>query len=317
MATDVWVLCEHAGGRLRKIAHELLGKARELAGRLGGRAAAVALGEGSGALAEEAGTHGADVLYALDSPALSSYTTDSYVAALAPLLQRERPFLLLVGSTALGRDLAPRLAARLRAGIVTDCTSVELQEGRVVVTRPVMTRKAIARVAFRGEGPKIAVVLPNVLQPAPPVPGARAEVVAVPVDAAPSRTRLVGIEAVARETVSLTEADVIVSGGSTSRCWRSWRPSSAAPWAPAGLRWTRGGSPTTTRSGRRARPSIPSSTSHAASRGPPSTSRACPGRATSWPSTRTPRPRSSGSPPTASWGTCLRSCRSSSTRCGA
>src|SRR5579884_3234948 len=169
MATDVWVLCEHAGGRLRKIAHELLGKARELAGRLGGRAAAVALGEGSGALAEEAGTHGADVLYALDSPALSSYTTDSYVAALAPLLQRERPFLLLVGSTALGRDLAPRLAARLRAGIVTDCTSVELQEGRVVVTRPVMTRKAIARVAFRGEGPKIAVVLPNVLQPAPPV----------------------------------------------------------------------------------------------------------------------------------------------------
>src|SRR5579875_323877 len=169
MATDVWVLCEHAGGRLRKIAHELLGKARELAGRLGGRAAAVALGEGSGALAEEAGTHGADVLYALDSPALSSYTTDSYVAALEPLLQRERPFLLLVGSTALGRDLAPRLAARLRAGIVTDCTSVELQEGRVVV--------------------------------------------AVPVDAAPSRTRLVGIEAVARETVSLTEADVIVSGG--------------------------------------------------------------------------------------------------------
>src|SRR5579875_1617909 len=196
MATDVWVLCEHAGGRLRKIAHELLGKARELAGRLGGRAAAVALGEGSGALAEEAGTHGADVLYALDSPALSSYTTDSYVAALAPLLQRERPFLLLVGSTALGRDLAPRLAARLRAGIVTDCTSVELQEGRVVVTRPVMTRKAIARVAFRGEGTKIAVVLPKVLQPAPP-----------------SRTRLVGIEAVARETVSLTEADVIVSGG--------------------------------------------------------------------------------------------------------
>lgn len=213
MTRDVWVMGEHRGGRVRKVTHELVGKARQLAEALGGRTAAVVLGEGVAAVVQDVARGGADVVYVADSPALAHYTTDGYVGVLAPLLERERPFLLLVGSTALGRDLAPRLAARLGAGIVTDCASVELVGDEVVVSRPIMTRKAVAQVVFRGERLRIAVVLPNVFPPAPAMPGRQAEVVPVPAEVAAARTRLREVRPVARETVSLTEADVIVSGG--------------------------------------------------------------------------------------------------------
>ncbi|HXX39775.1 MAG TPA: electron transfer flavoprotein subunit alpha/FixB family protein [bacterium] len=219
---DVWVLAEYGGGpssgggaSLRKITYELLGKARHLAGATGGRVVAVALGTGLSGLAADLGAHGADRVVLAESQVLDRYTADAYVAVLAPLLAEARPCLLLVGSSALGRDLAPRLAARTGAGIVTDCTDVALEDGRVVATRPVMTRKAIARVAFSNEGPRIAVVLPNVVPPASADPARTAEVVSVPVSVDPAaiRTRVVEVLALKRETVPLTEADVIVAGG--------------------------------------------------------------------------------------------------------
>jgi len=213
---DVWVLVDHADGRsVRKITYELLGQAQALAGAAGGRVVAAALGAGIGGLAGDLGVHGADRVMLADAPVLERYTTDAYAAVLAPLLEEARPRLLLMGSTAWGRDLAPRIAARTGAGIVTDCSAVEIEDGRIVATRPVMTRKAIARVAFAADGLRIAVVLPNVLPPAPAVPGRTAETVAVPVTVDPGavRTRVVEIRPLARETVPLTEADIIVAGG--------------------------------------------------------------------------------------------------------
>ncbi len=215
MSHEIWVLAEHAGGRPRKITYELLGKARALANAPGGRVTALALGSGIASLADDLGAHGADRVLVADAPVLAQYTTDAYAATIASLLTQERPFLLLVGSTAAGRDLAPRLAARLGAGVATDCATVDLDGERVVVTRPVMTRKAIARVAFRGDALRIAVVLPNVLPPAAEDRGRAHETVAVPVAVAPSavRTRVLEVRAIARETLPLTEADIIVSGG--------------------------------------------------------------------------------------------------------
>lgn len=212
---DVWVLAEHAEGHPRRITFELLGRARALAGMLGGRVAALVLGKDAAPLSRELGARGADVVYLAGHPLLAQYTTDAYTAVIAPLIVREQPFLLLIGSTAAGRDLAPRLAARLRAGLATDCAAVDLDKGRVVVTRPMMTRKAIARVAFREDGLRIAVVLPNVFAPAPSDAARTPQVVPVPVtlDASAVRTRVAGITPIARETVPLTEADIIVSGG--------------------------------------------------------------------------------------------------------
>lgn len=215
MSRDVWVLAEYADGHPRKVTLELLSKARDLAAALGGRVAALVLGEGAASLARGLGTRGADAVYVAEHPLLATYTTDAYTAVIGPLLAREQPSLLLIGSTAAGRDLAPRLAARLGAGLVTDCATVDLDGGRVVVTRPVMTRKAIARVAFRDGGLRIAVVLPNVFTPAPADATRATQVVPVPVtlDPAAIRTRVAGMTSVARETVPLTEADIIVSGG--------------------------------------------------------------------------------------------------------
>jgi electron transfer flavoprotein alpha subunit len=215
MGRDVWVLAEYAGDRPRKITYELLGRARTLADDLGGQVVALTLGSGIRETSKDLGAYGADVVRVADDPLLAQYTTDAYMAVIEPIVTTEQPFLLLVGSTASGRDLAPRLAARLEAGIVTDCAAVEIDQDQVEVTRPVMTRKALARVAFRGEGPRIAVVLPNVYPPAAPDAARSVEVlpVSVALDPAALRTRVLEVKAIARETLPLTEADIIVSGG--------------------------------------------------------------------------------------------------------
>ncbi len=317
MGREIWVLAEHSGGRARKITYELLGKARGLAEALGGRVAAVALGSGLAPLARDLGAHGADRVLISDAPALAQYTTDAYAAVLAPLVGSERPFLLLVGSTAAGRDLAPRLAARLGAGIVTDCATVDLDGERVVVTRPVMTRKAIARVAFRPDVLRIAVVLPNVFPPAGEDPGRAYETVQVPAPAGgrAARTRVLEVAPVAREALPLTEADIIVSGGRGLRGPEHFallRDLAAALGAAVGSSRPRsipGGCRTTTRSGRRGRRSTRSCTSRAGSRGRRSTWPGCRAPGASSRSTGTRRPRSSRSRPTGSWATCSRSCR--------
>lgn len=215
MGRDVWVLAEYAGDRPRKITYELLGKARALAEALDGQVTALVLGSGIRNAAKDLGPHGADVVRVADDPLLAQYTTDAYVAVIEPIVATEQPFLLLVGSTAAGRDLAPRLAARLEAGVVTDCAAVEISGDQVEVTRPVMTRKAMARVAFRGDSLRIAVVLPNVFPPPAADPTRVAEVlpVSVTLDPAAVRTRVLEVKAIARETLPLTEADIIVSGG--------------------------------------------------------------------------------------------------------
>jgi electron transfer flavoprotein alpha subunit len=212
LATDVWVVAEQAGGRPRKITYELLGLARTLAGRQ--KVHAAIAGRGVAGMADDLGAHGAQVVHVAESPLLEPYTTDAHAQVVGAMLAEAAPGLVLIGSTAAGRDLAPRLAARLDAGIVTDCASVAIEDERIVATRPTMTRKAIARVAF-GEGIRIAVVLPNVYPPAAAESGHAADVVTVPVnlDAGSVRTRVVDVSAIKRETVPLTEADIIVSGG--------------------------------------------------------------------------------------------------------
>jgi electron transfer flavoprotein alpha subunit len=215
MGRDVWVLAEYAGDRPRKITYELLGRARVLADDLGGQVVALTLGSGITETSKDLGAHGADVVRVADDPLLAQYTTDAYLAVIEPIVATEQPFLLLIGSTASGRDLGPRLAARLEAGIVTDCAAVEIDQDQVEVTRPVMTRKALARVAFRGEGLRIAVVLPNIYPPAAADASRTAEMlpVSVALDPAALRTRVLEVKAIARETLPLTEADIIVSGG--------------------------------------------------------------------------------------------------------
>lgn len=215
MSEDVWVIVEHQHGAPKKISLELLGRARGLAGELGSKAVAFVAGAGVEEVAKTLGSRGADVVYVADHPLLSTYTTDGYAGVLGDALHREAPSVVLIGSTALGRDLAPRVAARLGVGVVTDCASLEFRNGHLVATRPTLTRKAIGTMRFTGEGIRIAVVLPAVYPVPPAEQGRTAEIRTWPValEATKIRTKVREVRAIERETVPLTEADIVVSGG--------------------------------------------------------------------------------------------------------
>lgn len=207
----VWVLVAHDRGTIRKITFELLGKARDLA--QDGRVSALLLGSGVGGLSVDLAAGGADEVMLVDDPRLAGYTTEGYAAAVAHVAAESPPALLLIGSTAQGRDLAPRLAARLGAAIVTDCQSLALQNEALMTTRPMFTRKAIGTVRFLPGRLWIAVVLPGIF-PVPPKQERRPQVrrTVLPPNVR-IRTRVIETRAIERETVPLAEAEVIVSGG--------------------------------------------------------------------------------------------------------
>lgn len=215
MSNDTWVIIEHQDGAPKKISLELLGCARDLAPALGGKVVAFVPGNGVSTVAEGLGARGADTVYTADHALLQPYTADAYTQTISEALRAEEPTLVLIGSTAQGRDYAPRVAARLGAGIVTDCASLVAAGGQLVATRPMYTRKAIGTVAFSGGGTRIAVILPAVYPVQPAEAGRRAEVrnFQVTLDRKSVRTKVREVRPIQRETVPLTEADVIVSGG--------------------------------------------------------------------------------------------------------
>ncbi|MDR7590767.1 MAG: electron transfer flavoprotein subunit alpha/FixB family protein [Armatimonadota bacterium] len=213
MAKDVWVIADHAGGSPRRITLELLGKGRELADGRGGRLAAVALGHLLDGLPRALGEYGADMVLCVEHPHLSSYSTEAYTAVLSELVQQRAPWLVMVPSTAWGRDCAPRLAARVGAGVVTDVEALWVQDGRLWARRPMYTRKVMGTVEYVGDGPHLAVVLPKVFAPAERREGRSADVEAVAVQVPEPRARPAETRSLQRERVSLTEAEVVVSGG--------------------------------------------------------------------------------------------------------
>lgn len=215
MGKDVWVLIEHNQGSPKKISLELFACARALATAVSGRVVAFIPGSGISGLASTLGPRGADLVYTAEHPLLGQYSTDGYAAVVADALRAESPGVVLIGSTAQGRDLAPRVAARLGAAIITDCATLGWRDGALVATRPMYTRKAIGTMRAAGSGSHIAVVLPAMYAVPEADPQRRAEVRPWPVrlDKAAIRTSLREIKTVRRETVPLIEADIIISGG--------------------------------------------------------------------------------------------------------
>ena len=207
----IWVFAEHKGGTFRKVVFELLGKAKELSGRVEGGIKALLLGGDEGTAEELA--HYADEVYHLRSPFLDLYNCDAYREALLSLLEQERPSVLLAGATFQAKELFPMVAARLGVGIAVDAVALELQEGdRVMIRRPIYGGKALLEMVPEGT-PQIILVRPHTFPPASrretPAPVVRREV-----DIPPEKVRVKVKEVErAKEKVDLTEADVIVCGG--------------------------------------------------------------------------------------------------------
>jgi electron transfer flavoprotein alpha subunit len=212
MSNDVLVVAEIRDGALKKISFEMLGEGRRIADQLGGSVFAVALGEGIGDAIAPLAHYGADKVFVADDPALAEYTAEAYSNVLAGLINEIQPALVLLGATTQGKDLAPRLAARLAAGLASDCTGFAVQDGELRITRPIYAGKAIAT-AREAATPYMATVRPNVFAAPEPDDSREAPVETISVDAGEVRAKVLELIKEAGERVELTEADIVVSGG--------------------------------------------------------------------------------------------------------
>jgi electron transfer flavoprotein alpha subunit len=216
MAKGMWVFVEHKDDKIRKVTFEMLSEARKLADQKGEELCAVVLGNNIGSFVEVIGQYGADKIYVLENELLSQYTTDGYTKALTDLAKEQQPSILLFGATVIGKDLSPRVATRLGAGLATDCVKIGLDsEGNLTATRPMYAGKVIAEVGFSSDTPQMASVRPNILPAVVLSDSRKAEVIRLKanISAADIKTTIVETIKTAGEKVDLTEADVIVSGG--------------------------------------------------------------------------------------------------------
>jgi len=202
---------EHRDGKLRRASLEVVSEARRLTASLGGPVTAVLVGPGTEGLAAELASYGADKVSVFDDAALGAYATEPYARALAQAVTEARPAAVLVPATAMGKDLAPRAAARLGAGLVSECVSFTARDGRLEARRPMYAGKAYAKVVWQGE-PQMATLRPNVFPLEKPDASRKAEVAKGTIDTS-SRARVTAVHAAAAGKVELSEAQIIVSGG--------------------------------------------------------------------------------------------------------
>ena len=207
----ILTFAEQRDGTLRRASLEVVSEAKRLAEGLGGAVSTVVVGPGAESLAGELGSYGADTVHVFDDAAYGDYATETFAAAVASVIAASSPSIVLFPMTAMGKDLAPRVAARVDAGLASDCVALELDGERLTARRPMYAGKAFATVDWVGE-PRIASLRPNVFPLGTPDPSRAPEVVKGTAETA-SRARVTATRAAAQGKVELTEAQIIVSGG--------------------------------------------------------------------------------------------------------
>ncbi len=207
---SIIVFAEQRGGALRKITFEVISEGKRLAAAAGDSLKVLLAGDNVSGLAEELKKFGPDEIAVVNSDQLADYTTESYAGVLADYVKQENPSLVLLGHSAIGKDLAPRVAARLGAGLVSDCIKINADGGDFSFVHPIYAGKAVATYKVNS-AVKMATLRPNVFAIE------EAEGAASVVDFAPeiaaSRTTVKEVIQQAGDRPELTEADVICSGG--------------------------------------------------------------------------------------------------------
>lgn len=216
MSKNIWVFCEQRDGVLQSVALELLGVARQLAQTTGEKVGALLLGHNVGSKAKELIAYGADEVYLVDDEALAHYTTEAYAQAVYRLVIEGVPNVLLFGATSIGRDLAPRLSARLRTGLTADCTKLETDEaGNLFMTRPAFGGNLMATIICPDSRPQMSTVRPGVMQKCQPDEGREGRVIPFAVEFDTAKFAVKVLEEV-KETQSvdkIEDAKILVSCG--------------------------------------------------------------------------------------------------------
>ena len=165
MAKNIWVFCEQRDGKLQNVALELLGVARELAATTGEKVCAALLGHNVSAQAAELVAYGADEVHVVDDERLAKFVTEPYAQAITEIARKYEPNVILFGATSIGRDLAPRLSARLKTGLTADCTKLEIdEEGNLFMTRPAFGGNLLATIICPDHRPQMSTVRPGVMK---------------------------------------------------------------------------------------------------------------------------------------------------------
>lgn len=210
MGRDVLVFAETKEGKLRTVAYEVLAAARRVAD--GGRIAAAVFGSGANGFAPQLAAYGADRVYVLADERLDRYTPDAYTQAMTQLIRSAQPDVVLLPHTAAGKDFAPRVAARLGCGLVTDCVDVEASGGDIVFTRPIYAGKAFQKKKIK-DGIIFATVRPNNVPPDVPDERRTAETIPFAPEIRDLRTVVKEVVTKTSGGIDLTEAKIVVSGG--------------------------------------------------------------------------------------------------------
>ncbi|WP_394233237.1 electron transfer flavoprotein subunit alpha/FixB family protein [Niallia oryzisoli] len=210
MSKDVLVVAEKRNGGLRNVSFEALAAAKKIAD--GGKVTAVLFGQGDHSDAGQLAQYGADQVYLVTNEELNTYSTDAFSQAFTEVFHNVNPDAILLGHTALGRDLAPRVAARLGLGLVSDCTDVEVNGDEVVFVRPIYAGKAFQKKKIT-DGIIFATIRSNNIAKGEPDAGRTADTIEYKADIKDIRTIIKDVVRKTAGTIDLTEAKIIVSGG--------------------------------------------------------------------------------------------------------
>ena len=226
----VYVFAQQVDNEISGIAYELLGKGKELAAKLNEEVTAVLIGHDVKGLADKLAEYGADKVIVVDDPELKEYRTEPYAHALSSVINEFKPDIVLVGATAIGRDLGPTVSARVATGLTADCTVLEIgdfplvaspgreaeqKHNQLLMTRPAFGGNTIATIACPDNRPQMATVRPGVMQKIEPIVGAKANVIEFNPGFTPN-DRYVEIKEIVKavsDTVDIMDAKILVSGG--------------------------------------------------------------------------------------------------------
>lgn len=210
----VWVLAEQRLGELQEVSLELVCWGRKLADRLDEELDALLFGDNAAGLASELYHYGADKVYFINDRPLTGYPPEEYTEALATLATEQKPAVILFGATVFGRDLASRLAARLKTGLISDCTALEVSDdGSLSAVRAVYGGQLEATVISPAARPQIATMRPGIIDAKPAQRDGKEETITVEPQAAKTRSQATGFIKADPKTLRLDEAEIIIAGG--------------------------------------------------------------------------------------------------------
>ena len=224
----VFVFAQQVDNVISNIAYELIGKGKELAKDLGVEVTAVLVGSDVKGLADQLAEYGADKVIVVDDPELKEYRTEPYTHAIASVIKEFKPEIFLIGATAIGRDLGPRVCARIHTGLTADCTKLDIgdfpmnpvpgretKHNQLLMTRPAFGGNTIATIACPDFRPQMATVRPGVMQKIDPIADAKPEVIEYNPGFTPDNkyVEILDIVKNVADVVDIQDAKILVSGG--------------------------------------------------------------------------------------------------------